>query len=119
MSYKPTRFLKGHFDDWGAKSTANLPAPRSTIAVLLTAAFLSVFGLPPAVGAEIISPDVGLQATLDAVNVSIYYHPTSAGYHVVITAGAEDSHSVVRFVSTLAPGQDAVVSVLRGVGRQR
>ena len=59
MSYKPTRFLKGHFDDWGAKSTANLPAPRSTIAVLLTAAFLSVFGLPPAAGAEIISPDVG------------------------------------------------------------
>lgn len=117
MSYKPTRFLKGHFDDWGAKSTANLPAPRSTIAVLLTAAFLSVFGLPPAAGAEIISPDVGLQATLDAVNVSIYYHPTSAGYHVVITAGTEDLHSVVRFVSTLAPGQDAVVSVPRGVGQ--
>ena len=78
MSYKPTRFL-----------TANFPASRRTIAVLLTAAFLGVFDLPPAVGAEIISPDVGLQATLDAVNVSIYYHPTSAGYHVVITAGTE------------------------------
>jgi hypothetical protein len=118
MSYKPTRFVKDHSGDSGAKSAAKLPAPRRTIAVLLTAAFLGVFGLPPAAGAEIISPDVGLQATLDAVNVSIYYHPTNAGYHVVVTTGTEDSHSVVRFVSTLAPGQDAVVSVPRGVGQR-
>jgi len=55
--------------------------------------------------------------TLDAVAISIYYHPTLAGYQVVITAGTADPHSFVRFVSTLTPGQDAVVSVPRGEGQ--
>jgi hypothetical protein len=64
-----------------------------------------------------ISPDAGLEATLGAMAISIYYHPTPTGYQVVITAGTADQHSFVRFVSTLGPGQDAVVSVPRGEGQ--
>ena len=63
-----------------------------------------------------ISPDAGLEATLDAVAISIDHHPTLTGYQVVITAGTADPHAV-RFVSTLALGQDAIVSVPRGEGQ--
>jgi hypothetical protein len=86
--------------------------------ILLAATILGGFGVASTAGVEVISPDAGLDATLDAVAISIYYHPTLTGYQVVITAGTADPpYSFVRFVSTLAPGQDAVVSVPRGEGQ--
>jgi hypothetical protein len=74
-------------------------------------------GLTPTLAAELISPLDGFEATLGPVTVSIYYEPIHAGYQVVITASAEEPDSVIRFVSNLAPGQGAVVSVPGGAGQ--
>ena len=108
MSYEPL-----HSASFSARLAAHLRLPR----ILLACALLGVFGLPSSAGAEVISPDAGLHVRLDAVAVSIYYHPTARGYQVVITAGAEDPAGLVRFVATLVPGQDAVLSVPRGAGQ--
>jgi hypothetical protein len=85
--------------------------------LLLATAFLGAFGLAAGARAEDVSPNGGLQAKLGAMNVSIYYQPTDAGYQVVTTASTEAPDSAIRFIATLAPGQDAVVSVPRGAGQ--
>jgi hypothetical protein len=85
--------------------------------LLAAGAFLGALGTATAAQAEVIPPDAGLQAVLGAVNVTVYYHPVKAGYQVVTTASTDQADSVIRFVSTLAPGQDAVISVPRGVGQ--
>jgi hypothetical protein len=82
----------------------------------LVGAVLGAITFGTAAQAEVVAPDTGLQVALGAVNVTIYYHPVSAGYQVVTTASTDQSDSVIRFVSTLAPGQDATISVPRGVG---
>ena len=107
------RTLKDWATQFPAISVAHLQVPR----FLLAATFLGALGVSSTAGAEVISPDAGLDATLDAVSINIYYHPTPTGYQVVITAGTADPHSFVRFVSTLAPGQEAVLSVPRGESR--
>ncbi len=84
---------------------------------ILAAAFLGSFGLASAAQAEMVSADTGLQARLGSQTLSIYYHPADAGYQVVITADTEEPGSVIRFVATLAPGQDVVVSVPRRAGQ--
>jgi hypothetical protein len=84
--------------------------------LLVASAFLGALGIAATAQAEVISPDAGLQAVLGAVNVTVYYHPVKSGYQVVTTASTEQADSVIRFVSTLAPGQDAIISVPRGVG---
>ncbi|OSJ08911.1 hypothetical protein BST63_27660 [Bradyrhizobium canariense] len=73
--------------------------------------------LVPAVAAELISPLDGYQAMLGTVAVSIYYQPIHTEYQVVMTVSSDKPDSVIRFVSNLAPGQQVVVSVPRGVGR--
>src|SRR5690348_12292448 len=87
---------------------------------VLAGAFLGAITIATAVAttvrAEVVAPDTGLQAALGAVNVTVYYHPVAAGFQVVTTASTDQPDSVIRFVSTLAPGQDAIVSVPRGVG---
>jgi hypothetical protein len=95
---------------------ASIIARRRVRQVLFAAALLGA-GLTPTFGAELISPLAGFQANLGSVVVSIYYEPTDTRYQVVITAGAEEPDSVIRFVSNLAPGQGAVVSVPRGAGQ--
>nr|WP_294560765.1 hypothetical protein [uncultured Rhodopila sp.] len=85
--------------------------------LLVAGALLGAFGIANVARAEIIPPDAGLQAVLGAVNVTVYYHPVKAGYEVVTTASTDQSDSTIRFVSTLAPGQDTVISVPRGVGQ--
>jgi hypothetical protein len=84
--------------------------------LLVAGAFLGAFGIANVARAEVIPPDAGLQAVLGAVNVTVYYHPVKAGYEVVTTASTDQPDSAIRFISTLAPGQDAVISVPRGVG---
>lgn len=79
--------------------------------------FVVAIGLVSPVRAEAISPDTGLQAKLGTVSVDIYYHKVDAGYQVVTTASTSQPDSVVRFVSVLTPGQDAVVSVPGGAGQ--
>src|SRR4051794_41542807 len=83
---------------------------------VLAGAFLGAMTIATAARAEVVAPDAGLQAALGAVNVTIYYHPLAAGYQVVTTASTDQPDSVIRFVSTLMPGQDAIISVPRGVG---
>jgi len=111
------RDIRATLKNWATKFAAEMAAHLQVPRILLAAAILGGFGIAPTAGAEVISPDAGLDATLDAVAISIYYHPTLIGYQVVITAGTADPHSFVRFVATLAPGQDAVVSVPRGEGQ--
>jgi hypothetical protein len=84
--------------------------------IVLAGAFLGAITIATTVRAEVVAPDTGLQAALGAVNITIYYHPVAAGYQVVTTASTDQPDSVIRFVSTLAPGQDAIISVPRGVG---
>jgi hypothetical protein len=83
---------------------------------LIAGAFLGAFSVAIAAQAEIVAPDAGLQATLGAVNVTVYYHPVASGYQVVTTASTDQPDSVIRFVSTLVPGQDTIISVPRGIG---
>jgi hypothetical protein len=83
---------------------------------LIAGALVGAFSVATAARADIVVPDAGLQAALGAVNVTIYYHPLAAGYQVVTTASTDQPDSVIRFVSTLMPGQDAIISVPRGVG---
>jgi hypothetical protein len=83
---------------------------------LVATALLGALGLAATARAEVIAPGAGLQATLGATTVTIYYQPTDAGYQVVTTASTDAPDSVIRFVATLAPGQDTLVSVPRGVG---
>jgi hypothetical protein len=83
---------------------------------LIAGALVGAFSVATAARADIVAPDAGLQAALGAVNVTIYYHPLAAGYQVVTTASTDQPDSVIRFVSTLMPGQDAIISVPRGVG---
>jgi hypothetical protein len=84
--------------------------------LLVAGAFLGALGTASLAQAEIIPPDAGLQAVLGAVNVTVYYHPMKSGYQVVTTASTDQADSVIRFVSMLSPGQDATISVPRGVG---
>jgi hypothetical protein len=104
----PARSIRATLKHWATKFATR---------ILLAATILGGFGAASTAGAEVISPDAGLDATLNAVAISIYYDPTLTGYQVVITAGTADPYSFVRFVCTLAPGQDAVVSVPRGEGQ--
>jgi hypothetical protein len=97
-------------------SRAMVMARRLGHRVFFATALLGT-GLTPALAAELISPLDGFEATLGPVTVSIYYEPIHAGYQVVITASAEEPDSVIRFVSNLAPGQGAVVSVPGGAGQ--
>jgi hypothetical protein len=83
---------------------------------VLASALLGAITFAAAAQAEVVAPDTGLQAALGAVNVTIYYHPVAAGYQVVTTASTDQPDSVIRFVSTLVPGQDAIISVPRGIG---
>jgi hypothetical protein len=92
------------------------PAVGRLPQILLATALLGAFAARPA-AAEVIPPGAGLTATLGEVNVSVYYQPAAAGYETVVTAGTDVPGGVVRFVSTLAPGQEAVVSVPRGAGQ--
>jgi hypothetical protein len=92
---------------------ASFVARGRVLRVLFATALLGT-SLAPTLGAELISPLDGFQATLGRVAVSIYYEPTHAEHRVVITAGTEEPGSVIRFVSNLAPGQGVVVSVPRG-----
>jgi len=84
--------------------------------LLVAGAFLGALGTATVARAEVIPPDAGLQAVLGAVHVTVYYHPVKSGYQVVTTASTDQADSVIRFVSTLAPGQDATISVPRGPG---
>lgn len=93
------------------------PAAGRLSQILLAAALFGAFAAHPAAAAEVIPPGAGLTATLGEVNVSVYYQPAAAGYETVVTAGTDTPGSVVRFVSTLAPGQEAVVSVPRGTSQ--
>jgi hypothetical protein len=94
-------------------------ARRRVPFIFLAAVFLGALDLSATARAEVVSPDTGLSAKLGDVSVSVYYLPIDVGYQVVITAGTDDPHSIVRFVCTLAPGQDAIVSVPRAVGQPR
>jgi hypothetical protein len=80
--------------------------------ILLATALLGAFAVRPA-AAEVIPPGAGLTATLGDVNISVHYQPAASGYE----AGTDAPGGVVRFVSTLAPGQEAVVAVPRGAGQ--
>lgn len=79
--------------------------------------FVVAVGIAGPLRAEAISPDTGLQAKLGTVSVDIYYHKVDAGYQVVTTASTDVPDSVVRFVSILTPGQDAVISVPGSAGQ--
>jgi hypothetical protein len=83
---------------------------------LFAGVLLGAFSIATPARAEVIAPDAGLQTVLGTVNVTIYYHPVAAGYQVVTTASTDQPDSVIRFVSTLAPGQDAMISVPRSAG---
>jgi hypothetical protein len=83
----------------------------------MASVILGSFGLSSLAEAQIVSPDAGLQTKLGPIFVSISYRPSDAGYRVVVTASTREPDSVVRFVSTLAPGQYTIVSVPRGVGQ--
>jgi hypothetical protein len=83
----------------------------------MASVILGSFGLSSLAQAQVVSPDAGLQAKLGPIFVSISYRPSDAGYRVVVTASTREPDSVVRFVSTLAPGQYTIVSVPRGVGQ--
>ena len=67
---------------------------------------------------EVVSPEAGLTIALGPTLVSIYYQQTAAGFRVVATAAAEPSRDVIRFICTLAPGQETSISVPRSVGEQ-
>ncbi|MDE1146441.1 MAG: hypothetical protein PW843_07435 [Azospirillaceae bacterium] len=86
-------------------------------ALLLASAVAGALGFAGAARAENLTADTALKTTFDAVDVNLYYHPTAAGYQVVVTAGTQDPASTVRFVSTLMPDQETLVSVPRGVGQ--
>ena len=105
----------GRMGFWLSRTLAYL-ARRRVHRVLFATALLGT-SLAPTLGAELISPLDGFQATLGRVAVSIYYEPTHTEHQVVITAGTEEPGSVIRFVSNLAPGQGVVVSVPRGAGQ--
>jgi phage terminase large subunit-like protein len=83
----------------------------------LAALFASTRLAPAEAGGEVVSPEAGLTVVLGAANVSIFYQPTAAGFHVVATAGSDNSDNVIRFVSTLKPGQETEISVPRAVGQ--
>ncbi|MBB6255047.1 hypothetical protein [Nitrospirillum iridis] len=85
--------------------------------ILFSAVVAGAVSLVTIARGETLSADTALKAKFDAVDVNLYYHPTKAGYQVVVTAGTQDPASTVRFVSTLAPDQETVVSVPRGVGQ--
>ncbi|WP_343715198.1 hypothetical protein [Inquilinus sp.] len=93
------------------------PAAGRLPQILLATALFGAFATHSAAAAEVIPPGAGLTATLGEVNVSVYYQPAASGYETVVTAGTDAPGGVVRFVSTLAPGQEAVVSVPRGAGQ--
>lgn len=86
------------------------------LGAVVATVILGAVSLTSPARADVISPDTGLSVTLGKMTVFIYYHPTKTGYQVVTTASNEDPDSIIRFVATLAPGQDAVVSVPRGLG---
>ncbi len=86
------------------------------IRLLAAGVILGALGVASVARAEVVPPDAGLQAVLGAVNVTVYYHPVKSGYEVVTTASTDQSGSTIRFISTLTPGQDATISVPRGVG---
>jgi hypothetical protein len=117
-----TRLVRFQLGDTPPQSGARKPdetrlARRPVSCMLLAAVFVGSLELQAAARVEVVSPDTGLTATLDDVSVTVYYHPTNVGYQVVITAGTDDPHSIVRFVTTLVPGQDAIVSVPRAIGQ--
>ena len=90
---------------------------RFAFVLALAALFASTRLAPAEASGEIVSPQAGLTIALGATNVSIFYQPTAAGFQVVATAGSNNSDSVIRFVSTLKPGQEAEISVPRAVGQ--
>jgi hypothetical protein len=90
---------------------------RFAFALALAALFASTRLAPAEASGEIVSPQAGLTVALGATNVTIFYQPTAAGFQVVATAGSNNSDNVVRFVSTLKPGQEAEISVPRAVGQ--
>lgn len=89
---------------------------RFAFVLALGALFTGVRSAPAEAG-EIVSPQAGLTVGLGATNVSIFYQPTEAGFHVVATAGTDKSDDVIRLVSTLKPGQEVAISVPRSVGQ--
>ncbi|OWJ63961.1 hypothetical protein [Inquilinus limosus] len=97
--------------------TRKAPVAGRLPQILLATALLGAFAATSAAAAEVVPPGAGLTATLGDVNVSVYYQPAAAGYETVVTAGTDAPGGVVRFVSTLAPGQEAVVAVPRGTGQ--
>src|SRR5262249_1349570 len=86
----PAPSIRARLKNWAAKFAAEMAAHLQVPRILLAATILGGFGVASTAGAEVISPDVGLSATLDAVAISIYYHRTLTGYRVVITAGTTD-----------------------------
>ena len=89
---------------------------RFALALALAALFAGI-RLAPAEAGEVVSPQAGLTVGLGSTNVSIFYQPTEAGFHVVATAGTDKSDDVIRLVSTLKPGQEVAISVPRSVGQ--
>jgi hypothetical protein len=90
---------------------------RFAFVLALAALFASTRLAPAEAAGEIVSPQSGLTVALGTTNVSIFYQPTAAGFQVVATAGSDHADSVVRFVSTLKPGQETEISVPRAVGQ--
>lgn len=85
---------------------------NGTIGCLMLGAFTQ------AASAAVVKPNTGLTTVIGDTTLSIYYRPTDAGYEVVTTAGSGSPMKVVRFVSTLTPGQTVEVSVPRPIGQK-
>lgn len=75
--------------------------------------------LAAAASADDLHPAQAVQTELGKAEVNAYYTATAHGYRVVTTAmlGGADQPEVIRFVSMLQPGEEAVVSVPQAVGQ--
>jgi len=65
------------------------------------------------VRADILHPIEAMQADVGGMSVTAYYMPTERGYQVVaiVQDDVELPTTVMRFVTTLQPDQDATISV--------
>jgi hypothetical protein len=87
--------------------------------VVALGAFFATTRLAPAQPeVEMVSPEAGLTIVLGPTLASIYYQQTAAGFRVVATAATDPSRDVIRFICTLAAGQETSISVPRPVGER-
>jgi predicted lysophospholipase L1 biosynthesis ABC-type transport system permease subunit len=84
---------------------------------VFTLCAFGVLSITTVARAEDIAPLQAMQISLGDMSVNAYYQPTPQGLRIVTTAQGKNSADIIRFVTTLQDGQQALISVPRAFGQ--